>query len=154
MKPILSRVPLYLLLLISPYSIFGQSPPSDASKRDKAEIARIEDQWLHAIETSDLATLDSILADDFVRPAPAAGRFITKSQLLDYFKSRKSKSATRHIQNLNVAIYGATAIARGNVIIADSNGGRGSTNLFTDVFVHRNGHWLAVSAQENDTISY
>lgn len=154
MKPILKRVPLYLLLLVIPRSIFGQSPEPGSPKGDKVEIARIEERWLHAIETTDLATLDSILAEDFIRPSPSAGQFINKSQLLDYFKSHKSTSAARHIENLTVTIYGVTAIARGTVTTADSSGHATSRNLFTDVFVLRHGQWLAVSAQENDVVNH
>jgi hypothetical protein len=152
MKSFPSRVQIFLLLLVVTPSLYSQQSKPEAAK---AEIASIEEHWLHAIESADLAALDSILAEDFVRPAPSAGAFITKSELLDYFKShRTSTPETRHIENLNVTLYGDTAIARGNVVIANPGSHVISRNLFTDVFVLRNGRWQAVSAQENDTTTH
>ncbi|HXS75831.1 MAG TPA: nuclear transport factor 2 family protein [Terracidiphilus sp.] len=152
MKSFPDRVQMLLLLLVVTLPLYSQQSKPEAVK---AEIAAIEEHWLHALETTDLAALDSILAEDFTRPAPSAGAFITKSQLLDYFKShRTSTPATRHIKNLNVTLYGNIAIARGNVVIANPSSHVVSRNLFTDVFVRRKGLWLAVSAQENDTVNH
>jgi ketosteroid isomerase-like protein len=147
-------VQLFLLLLTSSL-LNGQSAKTETPREDKAEISRLEDRWLKAIETADVATLDSILADDFVRPVPAARRFITKTQLLEYYKSHKQESsAPKHIENLSVTFYGTTAIARGNVVTADPNSHVVSRNLFTDVFVFRGGRWQALSAQENETANH
>jgi hypothetical protein len=117
----------------------------------KAEIASLEDRWLKAIEDADVTTLNQILGDDFVRPAPSTGQFITKSQLLAYYRSRKQMPSTgsKRIENLSVTLYGNTAITRGTVVSRDSSGRIVSKNLFTDVFVHREDRWQAVSAQEN-----
>lgn len=127
------------------------SQPPDRAARARTEIARLENRWLKAIETSDISALDSVLADDFIRPAPAAGQFITKSQLLAYYKARKpSASGVKRIENLQVNVYGTTAIARGIAVSTDAAGREASRNLFTDVFVLRDDRWQAVSAQEND----
>lgn len=153
MKPCIGCVQIVLLLFASSF-LNGQPAEAKTKQTDQAEIARLEDRWLKAIAASDFATLDSILADDFVRPAPTAGQFITKSQLLDYLKSHKPTATTsRHIENLTVAFYGTTAIARGNVVTVGATGEVVSKSLFTDVFVIRGNHWQAVSAQENDTNS-
>jgi hypothetical protein len=142
-----------LLLLVAP-SLNGQPSKPEATSSDKAAIATVEDRWLKAIETGDIATLDSILSDDFIRPVPLSAQFITKSQLLDYYKTHKpAPSGPKHIENLTVTLYGATAIARGSVVTNDATGNV-ARNLFTDVFVSRNGRWQAVSAQENDTITH
>jgi hypothetical protein len=152
MKTFPSRVQRFLLLLVVTLPLHSQESKTESAK---ADIATIEDRWLHAIDISDLASIDSIHAEDFVRPAPSAGVFITKSQLLNYFKShRTSAPPTRHIENLNVTLYGNTAIARGNVVIANPSSHVVSRNLFTDVFVFRNGRWLAVSVQENETANH
>ena len=144
-------VPIVCLLFASSILIC-QSPKSETPKSDTAEIARLEDRWLKAIETADIATLKSILADDFIRPIPLSAQFVTKSQLVDYYKSRKpAATPPKHIENFSVTFYGTTAIARGNVVANDPTGQVVARNLFTDVFVFRDGRWQAVSAQENDT---
>ncbi|MBS1801771.1 MAG: nuclear transport factor 2 family protein [Acidobacteria bacterium] len=152
MKPRLRRLAIVLFLLASPL-LNGQSSNIETQPAYKAKIAALEERWLKAIEGADIVTLDKILADDFVRPVPSAGRFISKAQLLDYYKGHKPTAASRHFENLNVTIYGDTAIARGNLVTAGSGTHAPSKNLFTDVFVLREGRWQAVSAQENDVES-
>jgi len=151
MKTLLRCAQFFLLLLV-PSLLWGQPSGTESQQPEKAEIAQIENRWLEAIETSDVAALDSILADDFVRPVPEASQFITKSQLLDHLKTHKPSSAgSKRIENLVITLYGATAVARGNVVGYNSSGQVVSRNLFTDVFVSRDGRWQAVSAQENAT---
>jgi hypothetical protein len=96
------------------------------------------------------ATAD-ILADDFMRPASDSGRFITRADLLAFYRSHLSSDSSnkRRIEDLTVTIYGSTALARGAVITTNSEGNVISKLLFTDVFVHHTGKWQAVSAQES-----
>lgn len=150
------RIPSTVVLLVLVFAIGQLSvarAQSDPAANDvKAEIARLEDRWLKAIEDADVPALDSILADDFVRPAPAAGQFITKSPMLGCYRSRKPSPASgnKRIENLTVQVFAGTAIARGMVVASDPNGRAVSKNLFTDIFINRGGRWQAVSAQEND----
>lgn len=117
----------------------------------KAAIGQLEQRWVDALDAADLRTIGAILGDDFVRPAPQSGRFITKAQLMAYYRSHlKLGDRKRHIEGLTVSVYGNTAIARGTVVIDAADGRPGSSSLFTDVFVRRNGCWQAVSAQENE----
>lgn len=117
----------------------------------KAQIAQLEHKWLEALERADTGTIAAILADDFVRPAPQAGGFIGRSALLGYYRTHLSvdKTARKHIEEMRISVYGETAIARGKLVTTDASGRATALNLFTDVFVRRSGHWLAVSAQEN-----
>ena len=141
---------LVLAMLLTPPLLCCQSRQAATPHTDTAEIASLEDRWLQAIQTADIATLDAILADDFLRPAPTAGRFITKSQLLDYYKSHHPASAPgKHIEGLQVSLYGTVAIARGFVVSANAQSQTPSKSLFTDVLVKRAGKWQAISAQEN-----
>jgi hypothetical protein len=145
---LIASVAISVVTAVHPSLLAAQSPGNPADV--KSDIARIETRWLHAIETSDVSILNSILADDFIRPAPSAGDFITKSQLLAYYKTHKpSASGLKHIENLQVNVYGTTAIARGNVVSTDTSRRELSRTLFTDVFILRGGLWQAVSAQEN-----
>ena len=135
-------------LLLAPPFLCSQSQTGATPNADTAAIASLEDRWLQAIQTADIPTLDSILADDFLRPA--AGRFITKAQLLDYYNSHHPAPApAKHIERLQVSLYGTVAIARGFVVSANVQSQTTSKSLFTDVFVKRAGKWQAISAQEN-----
>ncbi|HEY2468720.1 MAG TPA: nuclear transport factor 2 family protein [Terracidiphilus sp.] len=147
---LVSHVLTFAVLLVGSSLIIAQSGENESNRVTK-EITRLEDRWLNAIQTADVAALDQIIADDFVRPAPAAGEFITKAQFLAYYRAQKPapSTASTRIENLSVKDYGNTAIARGIVVNRDANGHILSRNLFTDVFVIRDGRWHAVSAQEN-----
>jgi len=125
------------------------------SEREKVTIASLEDKWLCALNTANVNGIAEVLADDFVRPAADYGRFVTKPDLLSYYRSRLSPQSPnkRRIEDLTVTLYGATALARGVVTSIDSKGHLISKLLFTDVFVRRNGRWQAVSAQENAVAS-
>ena len=114
-------------------------------------IVRLESQWLNALSSADVKEIARILAGDFVRPAPAAGRFIDKATLLQYYRThlRARSAAPRRMEKLHVDIYGSTAIARGVLVVPNSTAHNESRLLFTDVFVRRDGTWQAVSAQEN-----
>lgn len=119
--------------------------------REKAEIARLENEWLNDIVYANVDGIAKILADDFVRPAPESGRFVTKGELLSYYRSHLSAQSTskKRIEGLSIALYGSTAVARGVVVTTDLQGREISRLLFTDIFAWRNGKWQAVSAQEN-----
>lgn len=59
-----------LRVLLPPHNRGVGGPAAHAT----AEIARLEDRWLKAVQDADIAALNQVLADDFVRPAPAAGQ--------------------------------------------------------------------------------
>ena len=105
---------------------------------DRSEILRLEDEWLHA---HDAATLERILAPDFVHVLPS-GDFITKEQHIAWFRQHGSNSDAR-FRNERVRIYGNVAIVTGTVVA------KARETVFTDVFVKRDGRWQAVNAQEN-----
>jgi hypothetical protein len=132
----------------------AQKPGSASLPLDveNAQIVRLEHLWLHALDRGNIAEINRILAAGFRRPAPSAGRFITKAQLLAYYRKhwpvRPAGTRTRFAQ-LDVQFYGDVAIARGILTTRNSQGNLLRKSLFTDVFVRRQGHWQAVSAQEN-----
>jgi len=104
----------------------------------RATLMQLEDQWLHA---RDAATLERILAPDFIHVLPS-GDFITKEQHIAWFKQHGS-NPDAHLKDVQVRIYGDVAVVTGRVIAKDRE------TVFTDVFVKRNDRWQAVNAQEN-----
>jgi len=105
--------------------------------QEKAAVARLEDQWLSALNTAKVDPIAAILADDFVRPAPDSGQFVNKADLLAYYRShlKPISPEQRRIDDMTVTVYGTTAIARGFVIRSAADGHVISKLLFTDVFV-------------------
>ncbi|MGH9614484.1 MAG: endo-1,4-beta-xylanase, partial [Bryobacteraceae bacterium] len=117
-----------------------------SSDRDRQAIVTLENEWLHA---TDAATLDHMLAPDFVHPVDA-GVFLTKDEHIRWFVAHPPPPGRRlHFDKLRIRLYGDTAIANGTVIAADTQGKESNRTIFTDVFVRRDGRWQAVNAQEN-----
>ena len=125
----------------------GQFPHEPRNpEKDRRDVEHLEQEWLNA--ESDRATLERILADDFVHPV-SAGVFLDKASHIDW-AVRHPRAADRRakFETLRVRLFGDAAIATG--IVADSaiSGGDVKRTIFTDVFVFRQEAWRAVSAQE------
>jgi len=114
---------------------------------DREAIEKLEHEWLNG--EGDPATLERILADDFLHPAPQ-GITLTKRQQIDWVAKHPSPAdRVKHFEKLDVRAYGEVAIANGIVDNTDRSGSDSHRTIFTDVFVYRDGRWQAVNAQEN-----
>ncbi|MGH7627545.1 MAG: nuclear transport factor 2 family protein [Gemmatimonadaceae bacterium] len=124
---------------------------STGAVRDTATIIRLEHEWLSAQNSGDTATILRLLADDFERPVPGAGRFVNRSDIAAFYRSHPRPAPSRapsRFETLAVSVYGDVALARGVVAGTDS-AGQPMRTLFVDVFARRDGRWRAISAQEN-----
>jgi hypothetical protein len=109
------------------------------------EIKAVELRWLD--HEDDPEVVKFILADDFVHVLPA--EFIGKHDHLEYLRKHPDQlRGARCFEELRVRIYAEVGVATGIVYAVRSDGTPKRTN-FTDVFVRRNGAWLAVNAQES-----
>ena len=120
-------------------------------EQEKQTVTQLEDEWLNALNTANVKVLSQILADDFVRPAPDYGQFVTKADILSFYRSHLRAQASDHkqIENMTLTVYGSTVLARGVLTTTNAEGQIIRRLLFTDVFLKRDGKWQAVSAQEN-----
>ena len=110
-------------------------------------IEMLEHDWLDHV--SDRATLERVLADDFVHVVPQ-GEFLSREQHIAWAVAHPRRGDRRaSFETLRVRVYGRTAIATGIVINTGAGGADAQRSIFTDVFVLRNGTWQAVNAQEN-----
>lgn len=108
------------------------------------EVRAVEERWLS--NESDPEVVASILAEDFVHVLTVG--FIDKSQHLQYLRQHPGAfPGTKQFEALRVRVYGDTAVATG-IVRTDLGTGAPRRSAFTDVFVRRNGKWLAVNAQE------
>ncbi len=129
------------LVRLTPVAASGGRTPES----DKQSLTALEDEWLNA---RDAATLDRILAPDFVHPV-SAGLFLTKAQNIDWLmKHLRPATRKEHLDHMQVRIYGEVGIVNGILITTTENGKELDRLLFTDVFEYRDGRWQAVNAQE------
>ncbi|MBO0911386.1 MAG: nuclear transport factor 2 family protein [Acidobacteria bacterium] len=141
-----SAAPLVVASCLFLFSSFASSGSAHTADKDRHALAAIEQQWL---EAQDAATLDRILAADFVHVIPA-DQFLTKRQHIDWVLGHPGrKGRHRKFDKLEVRLYGDAAIVNGSVVATDDAGKEQDRTMFTDVFVFRDGRWQAVNAQEN-----
>jgi hypothetical protein len=118
-----------------------QTPPQTMEQ----EVKAVEQRWLENEDRPDV--VQSILADDFVHVLPVG--FISKEDHLAFLsKHPNAFPGSKHFEDLRVRIYGEVAIAMGIVSTIHDSGTKAKRTAFTDVFVRRDGKWLAVNAQE------
>lgn len=122
----------------------AQSP---SARADSDAVVSLEHTWL---ATDDSATLERILAPDFLHPV-FTGDIIDKSEHIAFVaKHPRPASVHTRFERLDVRLYGSTAIATGIVDAVQDGTAAVRRTVFTDVFVKRDRRWRAVSAQETE----
>ena len=108
----------------------------------------MERDIMAAIKDKDAATLEPLLADDFVYRTHF-GAEADKAEFLKSIASFPVKIISIRGEELKVNVYGDTAVLTG-VQLAQAKAPEGeveeSAVAFTDVFVRRAGRWLMVLA--------
>ena len=111
-------------------------------------ILKIEHEIMTAIKSKDSATLESLVADDFIYRTHF-GAEANKGEFLKSITSFPLEILAIRGEELKVNVYGETAILTG-VQHADVRTPEGNTEesavAFTDVFVRREGQWRMVLA--------
>jgi ketosteroid isomerase-like protein len=112
------------------------------------EIKKLEQQRNEAILKGDTATLDKLTSDDYANTT-AQGKIEKKAEILDGFKSGKIKFDSRELSDLDVRVYGNTAVVTGQVNQKATNNGAdiSGQSRFTRVYVKQNGRWVSVANQ-------
>jgi len=136
-----------LATLIGPGLIQGRAEGSSDAEAVQA-ITRIEQDWGAAFLTKDVATIERFEAPEWTFIGPG-GELQTKAQSSDDLKSGNYVCTANHLDHLDVRVYGDTAVALGLETEKSTYKGQDSSGQyrFTDVFVKRNGVWLAVASQ-------
>jgi len=113
-----------------------------------SEILQIERDIMSAIKGKDTATLEPMLADEFVYRTHF-GVEADKASFLESIRSFPIEIISLRGEELKVNVYGETAVLTG-VQVAEARPPEGeaeeSAVAFTDVFVRRDGRWLMVLA--------
>lgn len=139
----------YLVVL----AVIVSSYPSSAQKADpdlstKEQIRSLEEERNRAILAGDAATLDRMTADDYTF-ITLRGELRTKAEIVRGFQSGSFKYESRTISDLNIRVYGETAIVTGRSTQKGVENGKDYSGdyRFTRVYVKENGRWLTVALQ-------
>jgi ketosteroid isomerase-like protein len=130
----------------------GSASAAKPEKKMNAEatIKDSENRWEAAVANHDAATVQTMVASDFMGVS-AKGKFINKSGLLDEYKSDKDTYKSAKNEKLTVRAYDKDLIVVTGAARAKGTGKDGKafdrTYLFTDTWVDRNGQWQCVASQ-------
>ncbi len=110
---------------------------------DHDSLTQLNHDFVQSVQDGNVARFEQILADDFLNSNPD-GSLLNRAQFL----AQTAKPVT--ISNLTahdviIRILGDTAIIHGRTSYATQDGAA-AAGRYTDIWVRRNGKWLAVAA--------
>lgn len=110
------------------------------------EIENLESQWRTAILQNDVATVNRLLADDYLGINPN-GTLETKADALAVRRSGTVKISSIDPINMKVRVYGETAVVTSQVSVEGHDGDRDISGRYhyTRVYSRRSGEWKIVS---------
>jgi len=124
--------------------VFAQS----ASDKSKEQIRALEAARNEAIVHGDAATLERMTSDDYTF-ITLRGELRTKAEVVKGFATGAFKYESRDISDLNIRVYGDTAVVTGRSTQKGSENGKDYSGdyWFTRVYVKENGRWMTVALQ-------
>jgi ketosteroid isomerase-like protein len=110
------------------------------------EIENLEAQWRTAVLQNDVATVNRLLADDYLGINPN-GTLETKADALALRRAGTMKISSMDPINMKVRVYGDTAVVTSQVQVEGHDGDRDISGRYhyTRVYTHRSGEWKVVS---------
>ncbi len=121
--------------------------PAQGNKDEQA-LRRLEDEWLGSYLRGDKATFDRIVARDFTGTDESA-KVRNRAQERELIQAPPSSiKASLTNEDVQVRIYGNTAIVNGRIVYKAQPGGQTEISFqsrFTDTLLKRQGRWQVVA---------
>jgi len=135
------------ILVVAVIVLATTSVAPSQTKRNNIEqmIMQMEREWAGAYVKRDAATLDRLLASDFM-DADDNGNTQNKAQYIDLAKNPVGTFYSGEFSDTKVRVYGDTAVSTGRLVIKGSNREQGEAFRYTGVYVKRQGRWQAVAS--------
>jgi ketosteroid isomerase-like protein len=118
-------------------------PTEAVAHTDVDSLQQLNRDYIRSVQTSDVRRFDEILAEDFLCSNPD-GSLVDRAEFLAQ-TARPVSISNLEARDVRVRIIGDVAIihARTTYTLSD---GRAGSGRYADVWAHRRGRWLAVSA--------
>src|SRR5262245_45992177 len=131
-------------------SVFLSTGLAAQTGNSEQTLLQLERDWEQTNTTNDAASLERIMAPEFVSTDPN-GRLTTRAEVLARRKSGQVKFTAFTQDDYKVQIIGDTAIVTGRSAAQGSRDGKDASGRerFTDVFVRRDGRWQAVASHSS-----
>lgn len=136
---------LMVLVIVAPVS--AQKKAANGNSVTEQTLKDIENKWVAALAKGDAATVDSILADEYVE-TDELGNVTDKQADISALKSGDLKFDSVKNDELHVHLYGNAAVVTGVGSQSGTFKGKPLPNKvrFTDTFVKQKGAWKAVAS--------
>ena len=131
------------LLAFCPFAIAINCPKDQP--RDPSALLQLERTWAKALEVNDGDAVACILADEF-EDADVHGDLHDRGETLAHVAERKSSH--NDLSEMEPHVQGDFAYVRGLNTVTDAKGKVVAKVRFTDIFVYRDGRWVALAGQE------
>lgn len=135
-----------LCLLCCPAYLYGGMHRVQKHER-RQEIYKLEDAWQNAVLKSNVAAMDSLLADDYTAITPN-GILLSKEQTLANLRIGTAQIRAVHTTDRKVRFYGKTALLTCRAEVSGTSAGQdiSGSYRYTHVYVQdAQGQWKIVS---------
>ena len=131
---------LVVLGFISTAQVAPKSMPQSSNADDT--VLQLVQAWLNAESQGDSATLDKLIADDFMGTGPG-GNILNKPDIVPPAGEERPKMPKSHVKESAVRLFGNTAVVMGSAAYETLSqpGFR-----FTLVFLNRGQGWQMIAA--------
>lgn len=122
---------------------------TDQNGSDEQALRALEREWGKAHVQRDRATIDGLLADDFIG-TNFFGKVADKAKYIELHVSVERKFETFETEDVEVRIYGNAAVLAGLVTLKGQNQDNDFTfqNRYTGMYVKQQGRWQILAWQE------
>jgi ketosteroid isomerase-like protein len=117
---------------------------------DQRTVAALDTQYQAAVKANDAATMDRILADDFVL-STGSGKKYSKKDLLDEARSRRVQYEHQEDTEQTVHVWGDTAVLTAKLWEKGTDNGKPFDYVvwFSDTYVRTPKGWIYVFGQSS-----
>ncbi|HKG45926.1 MAG TPA: nuclear transport factor 2 family protein [Pyrinomonadaceae bacterium] len=125
----------------------NQPVENPATYSEEDDVRRMEWEWGEAFERKDAASLDRLMADEYILTDPL-GNVRTKGETLAALQTNDVSFESTESDNVKVRINGDTAVVTGRSTFRGRYKGWSMSGQYqyTDVLVKRRGAWQAVGS--------
>ena len=140
------RIPLILVASLAVLTLHfagAQNKPDAASSK----ILALENKWNAAYKRGDIATMESLLATDFIITVEDGTTF-SKSGYIAHNGDTTQRIEITEMSGLNVRMHGNTAVVTGAYHEKGTSKGKpyDFRDRFTDVWMNVNGKWQVIAS--------
>ncbi len=130
------------------FSVYAGNVKHATASSDVEAIRKLEDERNQAIVHGDAATLERMTSDDYTF-VTLRGEMLTKTDIIRNFASGAAKYQSRTISDLNIRVYGNSAVVTGRAVQKGAENGKDYSGdyWFTRVYVRQGGQWMTVALQ-------